>query len=181
MTSSTEPKSAGARVLLRWFKEWWLVLLAVGFLSWRLFYSSPGALAGKTPDFTLPRIGGGDLTLSATAGHVRIIDFWATWCGPCQMMTPIYVDLYNRFHAQGLDIVGVALDNQDAVSRFVSAHQIPYPILLGDAPTVREFGGIRGIPTAFVLDRQGRVVQKHVGYRPEFLLEHDIEPLLKTS
>ncbi|MBU6429296.1 MAG: TlpA family protein disulfide reductase [Cyanobacteria bacterium REEB65] len=166
-----------------WLRQWWLVVLVASFVAWRLFTFFGGGssdMAGRSPDFALPRIFGGTLSLSSLQGDVRIVDFWATWCGPCKMMTPVFADLYTRYHSKGLVVIGVALDDAKAVSTYAVEHQVPYPIVLGDRRTAERFGGIMGIPTTFILDRQGRVVSRHVGYRPEFVLEKEVLSLLNS-
>ncbi len=162
-----------------WLKKWGPAVLALGFVAY-MYGRGEGAgdLRGKSADFTLPLIDGGDLTLSGLDGKIRVVDFWATWCGPCKMMTPQFAELHRKYRDRGVVVVGVALDDADAVRQYVKDHAVPYPIVLGDGKVADQFGGIRGIPTTFIIDRMGRITNRHVGFRPVQILEADIKKLL---
>lgn len=163
----------------KWLKDWGptiaLVLVVVFVFSRN---TGAGDMKGKRPDFTLPSLAGGDLTLSSYQGKIRVVDFWATWCGPCKMMTPQFAELHRKYQDRGVVVIGVALDEPAAVRQYVEEHEVPYPIVLGDPAVAEHFGGIRGIPTTFIIDRQGRITNRHVGFRPVQVLEADIRGLL---
>ena len=135
---------------------------------------------GKAPDFTLPDLDGKPFSLSSTAGKVVLIDFWATWCPPCRMGVPELQELYDRYKAKGLVIVGVSLDQGGAadVKPFVKQNGVTYPVVVGDQRVANLYGGIRGIPTMFVVDRQGNIVKKYVGYQSKAVLEAAVKELL---
>ena len=135
---------------------------------------------GKAPDFTLSTVDGSKLTLSEYAGNVIILDFWATWCGPCRMGIPEFVKLYSRYKNQGFIMIGINLDRggRDKVKSFMKEMKINYPVVYGNSETTRDFGGIRGIPTAFIIDRNGNIAKKLVGYRPGSVFENEIRKLL---
>jgi peroxiredoxin len=137
----------------------------------------------EAPDFTLKDISGKEVRLSDFRGKVVILDFWATWCPPCRMEIPHFIDLYREYRDDGLEIVGVALDRNgiQAVVPFVQKNGIPYVSLIGNAEVTQLYGGIKNIPTTFVLDRQGRIVSKHVGYRPREVFEREIVALLQEG
>jgi len=143
----------------------------------------PANARQEAPDFVLTDISGEQVKLSDFRGKVVILDFWATWCGPCKMEIPHFISLYDEYADDGLEIVGVAMDRNgiQAVVPFVEQRGIDYVSLLGDAKVASLYGGIRGIPTTFVIDRKGRVVSKHVGYRDRAVFESEIVPLLKES
>lgn len=132
---------------------------------------------GNAPDFTLPLINGGTLTLSSLQGKVIIVNFFATWCPPCRMEIPDFVALQTHYAAQGLAIVGVALDEQQAVVPFAKEMNINYDVVIGDQQVAESYGGIRGIPTTFIIDRTGNIVSKHSGFTDKATFEKEIQAL----
>lgn len=132
------------------------------------------------PDFTLKDLEGNDFSLSETKGKVVILDFWATWCPPCRMEIPHFQELYEEYGDEGLVVLGVALDRGGAadVKPFVEANGVTYPVVIGDQQVVSAYGGIRGIPTTFIIDRQGGIVSKAVGYRDKNFFETAIRKLI---
>ena len=136
---------------------------------------------GNAPDFTLPKLGGGDFTFSSLRGKVIILDFWATWCPPCQREIPGFVRLYEKYRAQGLEIVGVCLDrNPEAVvTPFAEKMKLNYILVFGNRSVTEKYGGIRGIPTTFIIDRRGNIVKKHVGFASQAVFEKEIKKLLE--
>ena len=109
-----------------------------------------------------------------------ILDFWATWCGPCRVEIPHFVRLQSKYRAQGLAIVGLSLDEdgEKSVRPFAEEHDVNYTMLLANKDTANLYGGIVGIPTTFVLDRQGRIVKKFIGVAPPEAFEETVRPLL---
>jgi thiol-disulfide isomerase/thioredoxin len=132
------------------------------------------------PGFTLPDLQGTPTRLSDFRGKVVLLDFWATWCGPCRMEVPHFKELIAKYGDRGFVVLGVALDETGAevVRPFVQKNEIRYPIVIGDQYTAGRYGGVGALPTTFLLDRQGRVVKKYVGYRDLEVFEEDIRPLL---
>lgn len=132
------------------------------------------------PDFTLIDSEGKTIKLSDFRGKVVILDFWATWCGPCRMEIPGYVKLYDKYKDQGLQIIGVSLD-QDGwtpVRPFMQQYNIDYPIVLGNNQIVAAYGGINAIPTTFLINKEGQVVTKKIGYKPIEFFEQNLSELL---
>jgi thiol-disulfide isomerase/thioredoxin len=142
--------------------------------------ATPSPAAGAVPDFTLPDLSGTAVRLSDYRGKVVLLDFWATWCGPCRMEIPHFLELTSKYGERGFVVVGVAMDETGAevVRPFVEKYRITYPIVLGDAYTANRFGGVSALPTTLLLDREGRQVRKYVGYRDLKVFEQDIAPLL---
>lgn len=123
------------------------------------------ATLATAPDFTLKSLDGHDVRLSALRGKVVIVNFWATWCGGCKVEIPELIDAYRRHHADGLEIVGISMDDagNDVVARFVKTKNVTYTIVRGDAAVASVYGGIRFMPQSFVVDRRGRIVKTFVG------------------
>ncbi len=133
------------------------------------------------PDFALPHHNNpkDTLRLSDLKGKVVILDFWATWCRPCRMEIPGFIELYKTYKDSGFVMVGIALDQKSKVEKFYKSHKMNYPVVIGDRAISKAYGGITGIPTTFVLDKEGRIYKKYVGYRPLSLFKKDVETLLK--
>ena len=141
-----------------------------------------GTIGSLAPDFELADLSGKKVRLSDFKGKVVILDFWATWCGPCRMEIPHFVRLQSKYRAQGLAIVGLSLDadGEKSVRPFADEHDVNYTMLLANGETANLYGGVVGIPTTFVLDRQGRIVKKFIGVMPPEAFEEAIRPLLGT-
>jgi len=137
--------------------------------------------AMPAPQWELKDIDGKPVKLSDYKGKVVILDFWATWCGPCRMEIPGFVDLQKKYADQGLVVIGVSLDTHgtDAVRSFMKRQGVNYSVVMGNDKLGDDYGGIDGIPTTFIIDRKGNIVGKHVGYEPKARFETEIAPLLK--
>jgi thiol-disulfide isomerase/thioredoxin len=136
--------------------------------------------AGKPPDFTLPAVDGSMVRLSDHAGQVIIVDFWATWCAPCQEMVPVLSKLHRNYSDKGLVVLGVSLDKEglEVLGPFVYQHMVPYKVLLGNDRAARAFGGVSTIPTLFLVDKEGRLVSKMLGYHTYEELEAQLKKYL---
>lgn len=160
------------------------LMLVIFFSSLLVLSCSPGKKTengGLAPDFVLPSLDGKEVRLSSYRGKVVILDFWATWCPPCRVELPHFIELYEEFQDDGLEIIGISLDRTSSreVASFVKDWKIPYIIVMGTPDVVSSYGGIRGIPTTFVIDRSGKVYRKYVGYRKKEVFERDVRELLK--
>lgn len=128
---------------------------------------SAANVSAVAPDLTI-RTAQGDRRLSDLRGKVVLVDFWATWCGPCRDSIPKVVDLYRTRRERGFEVLGVSLDGSDSiVSSFGRDHRIPYPIgRPASETTVSEYGA-EAIPTMVLVDRQGRIRWRQTGYSEE--------------
>jgi thiol-disulfide isomerase/thioredoxin len=130
------------------------------------------------PDFKLTALDGKPLTLAALQGKVVLLNFWATWCGPCRAEIPDLVALQDRYKGR-LQIIGLNVDDEEAdIKHYVQETGINYPVAMTSNDVRIQFGGIPALPTSFVLDTQGRVVQKHVGLWNPAVYETEIRALL---
>ena len=131
------------------------------------------------PDFKLDTLDGKPLSLAEYKNKVVLLNFWATWCGPCRAEIPDLVELQNKYKDQ-LQIIGLVVDDddEDAIKKFVEQNDINYPVAIATEELRSNYGGIPALPTSFLLDAQGRVVQKHEGLRDPVLYEVEIRSLL---
>jgi thiol-disulfide isomerase/thioredoxin len=132
------------------------------------------------PVWALTDLAGKPVTSESLKGKVVIVDFWATWCGPCRAAIPHLVELHKAYKDKGFEVVGVSLDQQgpSVVQSFVTQHEIPYTIAMGNQKVVSDFGGVRGIPTAFIISQDGKIYRKIVGLVPREQYEKDVITLL---
>ena len=132
------------------------------------------------PDFTLATVAGDSLSLASLKGQVVLVDFWATWCGPCIAEMPVLQQLYEDFDGRGVEIVAVSTDITTAkVPAFVDRHGLTFPILLSGL-SVQALYRVTALPTLFVVDQRGTIRHVHVGYTPgtETQLIEEVEALL---
>jgi thiol-disulfide isomerase/thioredoxin len=138
------------------------------------------------PEASLPRVVGlsvGDIVpdlagidrsgqrlhLSSLRGRMVVLNFWATWCGPCKAEVPMLNDLQARFRANGLEVIGVSIDEDGwpAINQFVSEQNVGYAVTLADDDTIRTFGGVTELPMTLIVDRDGRIIVKRIGVLTE--------------
>jgi cytochrome c biogenesis protein CcmG/thiol:disulfide interchange protein DsbE len=131
------------------------------------------------PEFKLTGLDGKPVTLAGSHGKVILLNFWATWCGPCRAEISDLVELQNKYKDR-LQILGLVVydDDQDAIKEFTEKFGINYPVALATDEIRVQYGGIAALPTSFVLDAEGRIVQKHEGLRDPVLYETEIRSLL---
>ncbi len=131
------------------------------------------------PDFKLTGLDRKSVTLAGSKGKVILLNFWATWCGPCRAEIPDLVELQNKYRDR-LQILGLVVDDDDpdAIKKFAAEFGINYPVAIAPDELRIQYGGIAALPTSFVLDAEGRIVQKHEGLRDPVLYEMEIRSLL---
>ncbi len=120
------------------------------------------------PDFTLQTLDGKEITLSKLKGKVILLDFWATWCGPCRESIPHLIQLYKTNQKDGLEVIGMNTDRGDidTVRHFVKSMDIPYPIAITSQDVERSYG-VTGLPTTILIDKDGKIRERIVGFSSE--------------
>ena len=156
-----------------------MVLLLAG-CGW-LFFSIAQA-AVKVPDFALPAVQDRKVVdINKFRGKAVLINFWATWCGPCVQEIPSLISLQNEFGPQGLAIIGVSMDQngEGPVQKLIEKTGINYPVVMGDDKISRDFGGIFGIPASFLVDQSGTVRKRFNGWTSHDAFVADIKQVLQ--
>jgi len=146
-----------------------------------VFWGIASEAATQMPPFALENVRDGKIIESNSfTGKVLLLTFFATWCPPCAEEVPVLKKLHNDFADAGFSVVGLSVDQEGAevVARFVEKRKITYPVLLAEAQTTMDFGGVYGIPVAFLVNKSGNVVKKYTGYVQHDILEKDIRGLL---
>lgn len=146
--------------------------------------------AGCAPDaktanlnFTVKDLDGNDVTLSAYRGKVILLDFWATWCAPCKVEIPGFVELFSKYRSQGFQVLGFAVDDPvPALKAYANEMGMNYPVLVGQGrnDVLEAFGPMVGLPTTLIIGRDGRICARHTGFTPKDRFERDIRSLLST-
>jgi len=140
------------------------------------------AVGSQAPDFTLKvaRGKGKMVQLSSLKGKAVLVNFWATYCGPCKIEMPWLVELQTKYGPEGLQIIGVSMDDEDekAVDAFARKMGVNYPVLMGTEHVADLYGGIDGLPMSFFVDREGKIVDRVLGLEDESLIEASIKKSL---
>lgn len=137
----------------------------------------------KAPDFALKSTTGKTIKLSDYKGKIVIVDFWATWCPPCRKGIPDLIDIQNKYKGKVV-VIGISVDHEKTVKEvlpFVKKYGINYPVVYSNDNVVNDYGGIESIPTSFIIDQKGNVVNRHVGLYPKYIYEEEIKELLSKS
>jgi peroxiredoxin len=132
------------------------------------------------PNFVLKTAEGGTIDLQALRGKVVVVNFWATWCGPCRSEMPGMMKVYDRLKGRGVEIVGVSLDRRgwEDVRPYLAKNSVNYPIVVGDEDLAKAYNLPNAIPYTVFIDRQGNIVKNHTGYMAEELFEQEVMKLL---
>ena len=135
------------------------------------------------PDFALEDSAGNLVRLSELAGQVVLLNFWATWCGPCRIEMPWFNEFQRVYGSKGFTVIGVSVDDDgwSSVLPYLSEQRIDYPVVVGNEDVLARYGGIESLPTTLIIDRQGRVAATHLGLPSRDAYERDIEAVLEES
>ncbi|HUV69171.1 MAG TPA: TlpA disulfide reductase family protein [Terracidiphilus sp.] len=159
--------------------------------SGTLKYFSP-FMGKQAPNFTLEDVSGKKVSLADYKGKAVLINFWATWCGPCKVETPWLIELRNKYAGQGFEVLGISTEGDDlaksdkagwakdkaAVAKFVAEEHVPYPMLMNGDSLSQAYGGLDAMPTSFFVDRKGIVVAAQMGLTSESDIEANINKAL---
>jgi len=134
----------------------------------------------RAPGFKLKDLNGESVEFADYEGKLLLVDFWATWCGPCRRSIPHLVSLYQEYHEQGFEVVGISLDRSgpQRVRDFAEKMSIPYKIALGSREDAESWNTGPSIPVAFLVDRSGTIVNKFIGYQRKSVLDEEIRKYL---
>src|ERR1019366_1190792 len=122
---------------------------------------------GPAPAFTLTALSGGQTALSQYKGQVVMVDFWATWCGPCQQEMPLLDQMYKKYKPAGFTLIGVNVDKEEpAVKELLARKPVSFPVLLDPANQVSKAYHVEEMPSSVIIDRKGDIRYIHRGYRP---------------
>jgi thiol-disulfide isomerase/thioredoxin len=169
---------------------WTVLTIDMPWLSGRAQVAPPDGVAcpadAKPANlaFTLPDLDNRQVPLSDFAGKVVLLDFWATWCGPCKIEIPWFIEFQQKYGAAGLQVVGVSVDDTlDKLRPYVSAMKMNYVVLqgLGRNDLLDAFGPIVALPMTLLIDRDGRICMKHTGLIAKDALEQQIRSLLSGT
>ena len=173
-----------------------LALIVVGFVVALMLYvgyhrarrSGPDfaprlTTSSLAPDFSLETLDGKTTRLSDYRGKAVLLNFWATWCGPCKIEMPWFVEFQNQYAEQGLQIVGVAMDDasKEDIGKFAKDMGVNYPILIGKEAVGDQYGGVPALPETFLIGRDGKIVDKIIGLRGKAEIEDSIKKALDTK
>ncbi len=137
----------------------------------------------QAPDFALKDADGKVVHISDYRGKVVLLDFWATWCGPCKIEIPWFMEMQRKNKEKGFEVLGVAMDDEgwEAVKPFLADLRVNYRVVMGNDATAQMYGGVDALPTTFLIDRSGRIAAVHVGLSSKKDFEDGVQQLLQQA
>ncbi len=155
-----------------------LLLISIGVLA---FLVTNSYSSTQMPEFELPdAVNGEKVSSRSFEGKALLLIFFATWCPPCLEEVPTLIQLQNDYSDDNFSVIGLSVDQGGAkvVKRLIEKKSINYPVFMADAQVMQDFGGVYGIPVAFLINKKGHVVKKYTGYVPKSILEKDLKKIL---
>jgi thiol-disulfide isomerase/thioredoxin len=134
------------------------------------------------PDFTLESLDGKPMKLSDLRGKAVLLNFWATWCGPCKIEMPWFVELQKQYGDQGFQIIGVAMDDssKEDIAKFAKEMGVNYPVLIGKEAVGEAYGGVPALPETFFIARDGKIIDRIIGLKGRSEIEDSIRKTIET-
>jgi peroxiredoxin len=164
-----------------------VAMIATGKYITRFRHQGAASLVGDVrgvpaPDFELASLDGRKVKLSDYRGKAVLLNFWATWCSPCKVEMPWFVDLQKKYGNDGLVVLGVAMDDSDTpkIAQFASEMGVNYPVLLGTDKVSEQYGNVQFLPTTFYIDREGRIIGKGTGLLGRGEIEENVQKALAS-
>lgn len=162
------------------------LMLVLGFKLAHRSGHGPSALITQNspaPDFTLQSLEDKTVRLSDFRGKPVVLNFWATWCGPCKIEMPWFVDFQKQYGPAGVQFLGVAMDDASTkdIAEFTKSMNVNYPILIGKESVGDAYGGVQFLPETFYIDRNGNVVDKAFGLKGRGEIEDDIKKIVASN
>jgi thiol-disulfide isomerase/thioredoxin len=159
-----------------------LIALGGGIMAREFLLPTEQIKSASLPDFDLPDVEGNQHAISEWQGKIRVINFWATWCPPCIKEIPEFIALQEQYAAKGVQFIGIAIDDQDSVEKYLVATKINYPILIGEVDGIalaHQLGNVvDAVPFTIIVNQQGQIIHRQPGeFSREKILEV-IKPLL---
>jgi cytochrome c biogenesis protein CcmG/thiol:disulfide interchange protein DsbE len=155
-----------------------------GCTSEKAMVEEPAVDAGKdrknAPPFSLKDADGRSVSLADYAGKVVLLNFWATWCGPCKVEIPWFIEFEQKYKDRGFAVIGVSMDEEgwEVVKPYLAETRVNYRMLMGNDDVAEAYGGVESLPTTFVIDKKGRIAGTHVGLVSKSDYENEILQLL---
>jgi peroxiredoxin len=142
----------------------------------------PNSERHDAPDFALKDAEGKTVHLADYRGKVVLLDFWATWCDPCRLEIPWFIEMQRKNKDRGFEVLGVSMDDEgwEVVKPFVKNIGVNYRVLIGNDQTTELYGGVDALPTTFLIDRQGKIAAVHIGLASRKDFEDGVEQLLQA-
>ena len=142
----------------------------------------PNSQRHEAPNFALKDAEGKTVHLSEYRGKVVLLDFWATWCDPCRLEIPWFIEMQRKNKDRGFEVLGVSMDDEgwEVVKPFMKTVGVNYRVLIGNDQTTELYGGVDSLPTTFLIDRQGKIAAVHIGLASKKDFEDGVEQLLQA-